>query len=110
MDNTLGNRIEQIRKDKDLKVDPFCLIIGVSSTMYNKYIKNISIPGADIIGKILKNFPEYNMEWLLLGEGEMKKSLFQQAAESNANYNKNGITKNDLKKLLGKMIDEVDKL
>lgn len=112
MIKTLGDRIEEIKKDSRLKIDEFVALLGVSKQSYNGWINGTYSPNSDILVKILENFPQYNAEWLLLGKGEMKKASSNSStvAEANEVYDKPGVSKADLKNLFKKMIDEVDNL
>lgn len=42
-----------------------------SNGRIQKFIKNNNVFGVDVMEKIASNFPQLNLYWLLLGEGEM---------------------------------------
>jgi len=109
---SIGDRIEIIIKNERLKIYEFMDIIGVTRTTYYGWKKGEYEPNAEVLVRILNKFPKYNAEWLLLGKGEMKKvsSNSSMVAEANEVYGKQGLSKDDLKKLLRKIIDEIDNL
>jgi len=45
--------------------------LGVSEQTIYKYINGKSLPGIDVILKVKQMIPEINLNWLLVGEGEM---------------------------------------
>ena len=88
MDNSVLDRLELIRKNQDLKKADFEKIIGKSSG-YISILKNKGgIPGADVLIKIAQQFPLYNLQWLLTGEGEMLNKKAEVAAEPVPEYKK----------------------
>lgn len=52
--------------------------IGISSSKLSSYIKeeHSSLPSSDIIAQISLEFPQFNIVWLLTGQGEMYNSGF----------------------------------
>lgn len=112
MGNSLGDRIEEIKKDSKLKIEEFVALLGATKQSYNGWVKGKYSPNSDILIKILEKFPQYNAEWLLLGKGEKIKGKHHiyEVAESSVRYDKGMISKSELKKLLTKMIDEIDNL
>ncbi|RPH33004.1 MAG: XRE family transcriptional regulator [Bacteroidales bacterium] len=112
MDNTLGDRIEKIKKDTRYKIDDFVSILGVSKQAYNGWINNTYYPSSDILIKILEHFPQYRAEWLLLGKGEMKKNsyLSDNINEPLPIYSNRNIIRGEIKDILKKMVDNIDDL
>jgi transcriptional regulator with XRE-family HTH domain len=110
MNNTLGDRIEQIKKDTRYKIDDFVSILGVSKQAYNGWINNTYYPSSDILIKILEHFPQYRAEWLLMGKGEMKKGSYKnnEASEPQVNYSNKAVIRSEIKDILKKMIDNID--
>lgn len=112
MDNSIGKRIELIRKSERLDIKEFMEILKVSKTAYYGWVNGEYFPGSDVLITILTKFPNIKAEWLILGVGEMNKtsSNTNEVSEAKMHYGKQVVSKSDLKKLLTKMIDEIDKL
>lgn len=112
IDNSLGKRIETIRENERLEVEEYMDFLEATKTSYYNWRNGLSYPSSKVIQKILERFPQYRAEWLVLGNGEMKKASSNSStvAEANEVYGKPGVSKADLKNLFKKMIDEVDNL
>lgn len=70
----LSDRIRQIIDYKGISINKFSLQIGVSNSYFNKILRDNNSVGSDKIEKILREYPEINPEWLILGSGEMFKN------------------------------------
>ncbi len=109
MDNTLGHRIELIRKTERYDIDEFMKSIEVSKTAYYGWKNGDYYPGSDVLIRILTKFPEYNAEWLLMGTGQMKKSgQNNELREPAVKYTGKDDVKGEIKRILKKMIDNID--
>lgn len=106
---TIGDRIEMIRTTERRSVEEFIELLSVSKTAYYAWKHNKTNPSSDIIVKIMDLFKSYRVEWLVLGEGNMKKSDFEVASEPNNSYG-NFVTKMQLQGILKRMIEELDQL
>ncbi len=111
MDNPLCNRIEIIKKNSRMTIEEFTALIGVSKQSYSGWIAG-AYPNSEVLIKILKKFPEYSAEWLLLGEGEMINSNHETMVlkDPSTKYGEPGVSKKDLKQLFKKMISEIDNM
>ncbi len=67
----IRERILEIIEEKGLSKRKFYNSIGVSSGFLNKS-KNI---GSDKVTRILENYPDISVEWLLFGRGEMHRKI-----------------------------------
>lgn len=67
------DRLEKIREANHLNKSQFEKVLGKSTGYINTLRKNGSVPGTDVLIKISDNYPDINFNWLLKGEGEMKK-------------------------------------
>ncbi len=58
--------------------------LKVSSTSINKILQGNSLPSSKIIIPLIENYPEVNIYWLLVGEGEMFRDIeaFKKATNS----------------------------
>ena len=55
------------------KVNALNKLVGNSPTIIPRIIKSANNPSIDVIMKVLELHPDLSAEWLLRGEGEMKK-------------------------------------
>jgi len=103
------DRLDKIRKDRHLNKSQFEIVLGKSTGYMNTLNKNNSLPGIDVLIKISDNYPEYNMNWVLKGEGEMLKSLRTQSNISDpaADYKLNDVQAmhQDIKKDLNSLAE-----
>jgi transcriptional regulator with XRE-family HTH domain len=67
------DRLEEIRLNERLNKKEFEKIIDKSSGYINSLRKNQGIPGSDVLIKISEYNPNYNINWLLTGQGKMMK-------------------------------------
>lgn len=69
----IGNRIEKLIDGLGVSVEQFCKSIGVTQSFILSMFKRNTEPSTRVIASILNAYPEISAEWLLLGEGDMKK-------------------------------------
>jgi len=74
MENELKFRLQKLIKSERLKQKEFCDIIEVSNNTLNTTFQRSKGLGSEILSQIANKFPQYSMNWLLTGEGEMLKS------------------------------------
>jgi hypothetical protein len=65
---TVKERLKKFIKHKNLTVQKFEISIGVGNSFVNSIVSGI---GGDKLLRIIKSYPELNIEWLLEGSGEM---------------------------------------
>lgn len=65
------DRINLIREREELNKSQFERKILKSTGYVNMLEKKSGQPGADVILDIIQAFPNYNLKWLMTGEGEM---------------------------------------
>jgi transcriptional regulator with XRE-family HTH domain len=63
---------------ENLTPTKFADIIGVQRSAISHILSGRNKPSFDLIQKILTKFPRVNSEWLLMGRGEMYKTMVQQ--------------------------------
>lgn len=112
MSNTLGDRIEIIKKENRFDIIPFANLLGVSPATYSNWVSTKTYPSADKLIILLNKFPEYNAEWLLLGTGEKYKSGQNQEIvnEPLTKYLKDNPVKEEVKEILRKIINKIDEV
>jgi transcriptional regulator with XRE-family HTH domain len=72
VDRKTIHRIEEIRHRYNLSNSELENKIGYSNGAFAKALRTDASVKDDIIRKVLEVFPEVNVRWLLLGEGEME--------------------------------------
>ena len=73
----ISDRLKNFLYFKHVKVSNFESEIGFSNGYVNSVRKSI---GNDKLERIVEHYPELNIEWLLVGKGEMLKSSAQNSA------------------------------
>ncbi len=68
----IGVRIKMIVEEEGIMVMKFCEKIGITTQTYNQWRKGLNSPNVKHVIKILEVYSEYNLEWLIMGSGEMK--------------------------------------
>ncbi len=67
--DTIGGRLKAWRKHLDLTGVQFAEMVGLHVGMIRKYETNAAVPGGETLIDLSKT--GVNIQWLLLGEGEM---------------------------------------
>lgn len=100
------NRIIEIQKEVSRSQRSFELSIGKTSGYLNVIQKNKSTPGVDLILKIIEVYPEYNLNWIMTGEGEKYNEDVEvnKVSESRSHY----ITKEkgDIERIIEKLAEK----
>lgn len=109
---SMSQRLLEFILYKGFSVHKFSNIINVSNSYLNKAVRdNISI-GSDKIMKIGETFPDLNIEWLLMGRGEMIKKENKESATTsnndtvNRNKSSQSIKEKDLCAFLKELLSE----
>lgn len=72
-------RIKQLIEDQNMTIASFARKIGVGDqTVRGIVVQKRNKPGYDVILKIVQTFEWLNVEWLITGEGEMRKAEIKQ--------------------------------
>jgi len=107
-------RLEEIREDHKLKRSQFEKVLSKSTGYINTLFKNSSMPGIDVLIKIMENYPEYNLVWILTGEGEKLKANAEKSLKKlkHGEYNGQNFTlldvRDDLKREMQKNMGEIN--
>lgn len=72
---TTGQRFKQVLEDLGLTNNGFAVKIGVSSTVINGIVNDTNKPGSKVLMAMKEVFPQYNSDWILNGDGYMKKAV-----------------------------------
>lgn len=68
-------RIKSLISVKNLSASQFADILGVQRSNISHLLSGRNKPSLDFVLKILENFPEVSVEWLINGKGEMYKGI-----------------------------------
>lgn len=71
----MKERLVQIMEHYNYSPSHFADEIDVQRSMISHILSERNRPGVDMLQKILARFPEISARWLLLGEGDMLKSV-----------------------------------
>lgn len=99
---TVKDRVKAFCKAEKTTISAFESQIGVANGYVNAISKSI---GLDKINTILENFPNLNIEWLLVGKGSMYKDCNIPIAVPTNNY-KEGIPLIPIDAMAGALTDE----
>jgi hypothetical protein len=74
MEDIVTQRVNEFRQDKQMSILALSKVLEMNQTTLNKQLKDDGC-GVQVstLVKILSVYPELSAEWLLRGEGEMKK-------------------------------------
>jgi len=78
----MRDRLLYIVKTERLSNLQFANEIGISPAAVTHILSGRNNPSLDIIAKIASRYPQYNLRWLILGEGEPTVPSFAQAVNS----------------------------
>lgn len=67
----MNNRISQLLRVKDVTASRFADLIGVQPSNISHIISGRNKPSLDFVVKVVENFPDISLEWLMFGKGEM---------------------------------------
>lgn len=82
MEDIVTQRVNEFRKSLDLSILAFSKEININQTTLNKQLKDGGC-GVQVstLTQILDTYPDLSAEWLLRGEGEMKKGAEWQVTQ-----------------------------
>ncbi|NLA24700.1 MAG: helix-turn-helix transcriptional regulator [Bacteroidales bacterium] len=87
----MRDRIAKIIEQEQLTNAGFAEEIGVQASSISHVLSGRNNPSIDFVIKILERFRGINSEWLLLGKGEMYKSVYYQAENIQENKEPNDL-------------------
>jgi transcriptional regulator with XRE-family HTH domain len=68
----IAQRILKIQKESKLDRKSFCEKLGISPAILSHISSGRNNPSLELIQKIIKQFSDINLDWLLLGKGKMR--------------------------------------
>lgn len=72
MDNLeMKDRIAHIIRAKNLTAGDFALRLGIQPSNVSHLLSGRNNPSLDFVKKLKETFPEYNLDWIVLGVGPM---------------------------------------
>lgn len=70
---TISHQIEMLINDLGISVEEFCQSIDIPQSSILSLFKHGTRPSLKVLAAILSTYPDISAEWLMLGEGEMRK-------------------------------------
>ena len=70
----MKDRIAHIMRAKNLKASDFAAKLGIQPSAVSHILAGRNKPSLEIVKKIKETFPEYNLDWIILGLGPMTTS------------------------------------
>ncbi len=105
----MKDRIKEIMEYKQLTSSQFADAVEVPRAVISHVLSGRNNPSLEVVTKIVSSFPEININWMLLGEGEMLTTLankiVSKPTRSEVKAEEPPVIKNDSDK-----IDEHDKV
>ena len=72
MENTeIKDRIAHIIRAKNLTAAEFALRLGIQPSNVSHLLAGRNNPSLEFVKKLKETFPEYNLDWIVLGKGPM---------------------------------------
>ena len=69
--NEMKDRIAHIIRAKNLTAAEFALRLGIQPSNISHLLSGRNNPSLDFVKKLKETFPEYNLDWIVLGKGPM---------------------------------------
>lgn len=70
----MKDRIAHIMRAKNLKASDFASLLGIQPSAISHILSGRNQPSLDLVKKIKETFPEYNLDWIVLGSGPITTS------------------------------------
>ena len=105
----IGDRFADILKSYGYNANSFAAEVGGTTAKYYKLLNGKSKPDYDTIYSVLNKFPEISAEWLMRGEGPMKKSAILSKEDAESLIAENRVIKTLLREEMKSMTDFMGK-
>ena len=109
-DSQMRNRLKEFIGSQGLSIRTFEEKIRCTNGRIQKFIKNDNMFSADVLIKIASNFPQLNIYWLLLGEGEMYRKMSMENMVPVDIYDKLFEVNQQLNQQIGELRNEITHL
>jgi len=70
----MKDRIAHIMRAKNLKASDFATLLGIQPSGISHILSGRNQPSLEFVKKIKETFPEYNLDWIILGSGPITTS------------------------------------
>ena len=67
----MKDRIAHVIRAKNLTAAEFALRLGIQPSNISHLLSGRNNPSLDFVKKLKETFPEYNLDWIVLGKGPM---------------------------------------
>ncbi|MCE7061224.1 helix-turn-helix domain-containing protein [Dyadobacter sp. CY343] len=105
-----SERLKELIDHFKISITAFESKIGVSKGAIAKPIRNRKSIGVEVLEKILFEYPDLNLEWLVAGTGTMMKGGQMQNSESSVSDNHITISKDEFIELQRKALRQEDRI
>lgn len=65
----MKDRIAHIIRSKNLTAAEFALQLGIQPSNISHLLSGRNNPSLDFVKKLKETFPEYNLDWIVMGRG-----------------------------------------
>lgn len=80
----MNDRVKLILEEYNLSASKFASIVDVQASGISHILSGRNKPGYDFIRKVLMAFPEISPDWLILGNGDMKRRITSEKNSSSS--------------------------
>ena len=81
----MTDRLQEILRREDLTAAKFASVLGVQPSAISHLLSGRNKPGYDFICRFMMAYPQYNIEWLLLGKQPMLKAELKESEQTTPN-------------------------
>ena len=81
----MTDRLQEILRCEDLTAAKFASVLGVQPSAISHLLSGRNKPGYDFICRFMMAYPQYNIEWLLLGKPPMLKAELKESEQTTPN-------------------------
>jgi len=103
-------KIEKLLHHYDMSGAKFARKCGFNANVITNIRRKRCRMSEHVLGRILCAFPEINMNWLVIGEGEMMNLVVNEETNDNENHQKNRENSSEIIALLKEIVQELKKL
>lgn len=71
---SISQRLEMVFRYKSITAKEFAEVMNIQRSAISHILSGRNKPSIDFLERFIQNFPEFNVEWLISGKGEMIKN------------------------------------